>query len=68
MRVIKYVCIKTLDCLCTHTCHTYDGLLQHQADHLQTDPLQLLSDLTHAKKSYKHRITYYSGKSRTHFL
>lgn len=29
----------------THTCHTYDGLLQDEANHLQTNSFQLLSDL-----------------------
>lgn len=28
-----------------HTCHTYDRFLQDQANHLQTDILQLLCDL-----------------------
>lgn len=33
-----------------HTCHTYDGLLQDEANHLQANSFQLLSDL---KRLYK---------------
>lgn len=48
LRVFVSACVfvnKIINCPCAHTCHTYDGLLQNQANHLQADSLQLLSDL-----------------------